>query len=90
MWQRRKAAVGDDPLRASFTGELLDPSNVVNRVATAMTDVGYGWVTSHVFRKTVDTVLDEAAPRSRSSDRSSSACADLLDSEVSGIKPGAL
>lgn len=25
-----------------------------------MTAVGYGWVTSHVFRKTVATVLDEA------------------------------
>jgi len=25
-----------------------------------MNAVGYGWVTSHVFRKTVGTVLDEA------------------------------
>jgi integrase len=60
MWQRRTNAAGDGPLFASFTGELLDPSNVINRISEAMTAVGYEWVTSHVFRKTVGTVLDEA------------------------------
>jgi integrase len=49
-----------DRLFASFTGELLDPSNVINRLTEAVTAVGYEWVTSHVFRKTVGTVLDEA------------------------------
>lgn len=60
MWVRRKKAAGDSPLFASFTGELLDPSNVINRISDAMTAVGYEWVTSHVFRKTVGTALDEA------------------------------
>jgi integrase len=60
MWQRRRNAAGNGPLFASFTGELLDPSNVINRISEAMTAVGYEWVTSHVFRKTVGTVLDEA------------------------------
>ncbi len=60
MWQRRKEAAKDGILFASFTGQLLAPSNVINRLAEAMDAVGYGWVTSHVFRKTVGTVIDEA------------------------------
>lgn len=60
MWRRRKLASGGGPLFPSFTGNWLDPSNVINAISTAMADVGYGWVTSHVFRKTVATVLDEA------------------------------
>ncbi|MEV6639625.1 tyrosine-type recombinase/integrase [Amycolatopsis sp. NPDC051371] len=57
---RRKATAGEGPIFASFAGGFLDPSNVINRISEAMTAVGYGWVTSHVFRKTVGTVLDEA------------------------------
>lgn len=60
MWRRRKLVSGGGPLFPSFTGNWLDPSNVINAISTAMNDVGYGWVTSHVFRKTVATVLDEA------------------------------
>lgn len=40
---------------ASFTGELHAP-NVINRLTAA----GHKLVTSHVVRKTVGTVLDEA------------------------------
>lgn len=58
--RRRKAAAGDGPIFASFAGGYLDPSNVIHRLSEAMTAVGYEWVTSHVFRKTVGTVLDEA------------------------------
>ncbi|GLY69941.1 hypothetical protein [Amycolatopsis taiwanensis] len=43
-----------------WNGEWLDPSNVVQRIQEAFAEVGYGWVTSHVFRKTVASVLDEA------------------------------
>ena len=60
MWQRRKEAAKDGILFVSFTGQLLDPSNVINRIAETMDAVGYGWVTSHVSRKTVGTVIDEA------------------------------
>jgi hypothetical protein len=42
MWQRRKDTAGDGPLFASFAGDLLDPSNVINRIAKAMEAVGYG------------------------------------------------
>lgn len=57
---RRSAVAGGGPIFASFKGGYLDPSNVVHRIEEAMNAVGYGWVTSHVFRKTVGTVLDEA------------------------------
>ncbi|MFC9252169.1 site-specific integrase [Amycolatopsis thailandensis] len=75
MWERRRRAAGDGPLFASFTGEFLDPSNVVNRLEEAMRAIGYGWVTSHVFRKTVSLVLDEA-------DRPIAAIADQLGNTV--------
>ncbi|WP_439382111.1 tyrosine-type recombinase/integrase [Amycolatopsis lexingtonensis] len=58
--RRKLAAAGGGPIFASFAGGFLDPSNVINRLSEAVTAVGYEWVTSHVFRKTVGTVLDEA------------------------------
>jgi integrase len=54
------AADGDNPLFPSARGGCLDPNNVINRIGQAFTECGYDWVTSHVFRKTVATVLDEA------------------------------
>ncbi len=60
MLTERKQAAGDGPLFASWNGEWLDPSNTINRVREAFAEVGYGWVTSHVFRKTVASVLDDA------------------------------
>jgi integrase len=60
MLRRRKLAAGEGPLFASANGEWLDPSNVIHRVREAFTEIGYGWVTSHVFRKTVASVLDDA------------------------------
>lgn len=61
MFTRRAiAADGDNPLFPSARDGWLDPSNVINRIDQAFDDCGYDWVTSHVFRKTVATVLDEA------------------------------
>jgi integrase len=60
MLRRRKLASGGGPLFGSWNGMWLDPSNVINRIREAFTECGYGWVTSHVFRKTVASVLDEA------------------------------
>lgn len=61
MVTRRAAAAADGaPLFASANGGWLDPSNVVQRIREAFDECGYAWVTSHVFRKTVATVLDEA------------------------------
>lgn len=59
-WRQRKLASGGGPLFPAWTGELLDPSNVAKRMREAFDTAGYGWVTSHVFRKTVGRVLDEA------------------------------
>ncbi|RZQ60327.1 tyrosine-type recombinase/integrase [Amycolatopsis suaedae] len=61
MLTRLADAAGEDqPLFASAAGGWLDPSNVVHRIREAFDECGYEWVTSHVFRKTVATVLDEA------------------------------
>lgn len=60
MFRRRKLAAGDGPLFPSATGGWLDPSNVIHRLREALEETEYGWVTSHVFRKTVASVLDEA------------------------------
>lgn len=37
-----------------------DPSNTARDLRNARDAAGFGWVTSHVFRKTVATVLDES------------------------------
>lgn len=60
MWLRRQSTSGAGPLFPSASGQWLDPSNTATRLGTAMDACGYGWVTSHVWRKTVATVLDEA------------------------------
>jgi integrase len=53
-------SVGWPPVYGWVNGGWLDPVNVVHRIKEALTEVGYGWVTSHVFRKTVGSVIDEA------------------------------
>ncbi|WP_091511550.1 hypothetical protein [Amycolatopsis sacchari] len=51
---------GFEPLFQAWNGEWLDPSDVIHRIQEAFAEVGYRWVTSHVFGKTVGLVLDEA------------------------------
>lgn len=41
-------------------GIWRDPSNTSRDLRQARDEAGYGWVTSHVFRKTVATVMKEA------------------------------
>jgi integrase len=60
LWRRLKMTAGDGPLFPAFGAAWLDPATMVGRIKEAFTAVGYGWVTSHVFRKTVATILDEA------------------------------
>lgn len=58
---RRKLAAGPNgPLFASLEGGWLDPSNTINRLREALNESGFAWVTSHVWRKTVATLLDKA------------------------------
>lgn len=60
MWRRRKLAAGKGPLFPASRGSWLDPSNVTHRMREALDDIGYSWVTSHVFRKSVGTHLDRS------------------------------
>jgi integrase len=39
-------------------GGLRDPSNTQADLRTVFADTGYPWVTSHVYRKTVATLMD--------------------------------
>jgi integrase len=44
----------------SPNGKLRDPSNTQADMREVFAVVGFGWLTSHVFRKTAATMLDEA------------------------------
>ena len=61
MFLRRKLRAGaDGPLFPSTRGGWLDTNNVNKRIREVMDACGYEWVTSHVWRHTVGTLLDEA------------------------------
>jgi integrase len=47
-------------------GRIRDPSNTSADLRRALSDASFGWVTSHTFRKTVATRLDEAGLSARS------------------------
>ena len=79
MWLRLKIASGGGPLFPGWRGGLLDPSNTIDRVREAFDACGYEWLTSHVFRKTVATIMDEAG-------LSTSAIADQLGNDVSTVE----
>lgn len=49
----------------STTGLLRDPSNTQADLRDALQRIGYPWVTSHVFRKTAATLLDDAGVSAR-------------------------
>jgi integrase len=46
-------------------GGWRDPSNTQADLRDAFTAAGFNWVTSHVFRKTVATLMDQAGLSSR-------------------------
>lgn len=49
----------------SPTGLLRDPSNTQADLRDVLQRIGYPWVTSHVFRKTAATLLDDAGVSAR-------------------------
>jgi integrase len=56
----------DDPvIFPSPQGRLRDPSNTSGDLRTALDRAGFPWATSHTFRKTVATRLDEASLSAR-------------------------
>ncbi|MFL6098802.1 MAG: tyrosine recombinase XerC [Actinomycetales bacterium] len=46
-------------------GKLRDPSNTADDLRRVLDPLGFDWVTSHTFRKTVATTLDEAGLSAR-------------------------
>lgn len=70
MLQRRAARNGSSVNRAGPVfpapiGGRRDPSNTQADLREAFAKAGYGWVTSHVFRKSVATAMDHAGLSSR-------------------------
>lgn len=61
------ASIEADPsvIFPSQQGRLRDPSNTSGDLRAALDRAGFKWVTSHVFRKTVATRLDDAGLTAR-------------------------
>ncbi len=55
------AEVGSRPVFPAPFGGWRDPSNTQADLRDAFTAAGFDWVTSHVFRKTVATLIDKEA-----------------------------
>ena len=68
MLQRRKRQAQPNEWGVVFTspmGLLRDPSNTQADLRDVFQRIGYPWVTSHVFRKTAATLLDDAGVTAR-------------------------
>lgn len=67
MLRRRRPddAKPSDPIFTAPLGGLRDPSNTNADLKEAFTEAGYDWVTSHVFRKTVASIMDDAGLSAR-------------------------
>jgi len=55
----------DAPVFPASDGGLRDPSNVLRVLRQTRGSEGFAWVTSHVFRKTAATILDESGLSAR-------------------------
>ena len=56
---------GSRPVFPAPLGGWRDPSNTQADLREALTTAGFDWVTSHAFRKTVATLMDQAGLSSR-------------------------
>lgn len=68
--RRYKAAMAENrglasPVFPDVNGNLRDPSNTRRALREARGSERFGWVTSHVFRKTAATIMDEAGLSAR-------------------------
>jgi integrase len=61
----RSTLAKSDLVFPSPKGQLRDPSNTSADVKNAFVNAGYGWATSHIFRKTVATLMDESGLSAR-------------------------
>ena len=55
----------EEPVFSNSLGGLRDPKNTRRDVRAALDRAGFDWVTSHSFRKTTATMLDEAGLSAR-------------------------
>lgn len=55
----------DQPVFPSVVGGFRDPANVRRELREARGEAALAWITSHTFRKTAATILDEAALSAR-------------------------
>lgn len=65
LMERRVSELSAYPVFADHLGGWRWPTNVLRVLRQSRDDAGFGWVTSHVFRKTSLTVLDEAGLSAR-------------------------
>jgi integrase len=63
--RREKDPADDGPVFCDSLGGLRDPSNTMADLRDARGTEGFAWVTSHVFRKTAATIMDEAGLTAR-------------------------
>ena len=63
--RRQSGTLPHAPLFPDTAGGWRDPSNTSRDFRTARDAAGFSWVTSHVFRKTCATILDEAGLSAR-------------------------
>ncbi|WP_409332029.1 site-specific integrase [Trujillonella humicola] len=56
---------GNHPVFPAPLGGWRDPSNTQADLREAFTTAGFDWLTSHIFRKTVATLMDQAGLSSR-------------------------
>lgn len=65
MLEDRLRVYGDGPVFPSAAGTWRDPSNTARVFREARQRAGFDWLTTHAFRKTVATVLDEGGLTAR-------------------------
>ena len=65
LLRRRVAAEGETPVFPDDLGGWRDPNLVMRWIRWSRDQAGFGWLTSHVFRQTVITILDEAGLSTR-------------------------
>lgn len=65
LLRRRIASEGATPVFPDTLGGWRDPNLVMRWMRWSRDEAGFSWVTSHVFRQTVITVLDEAGLSTR-------------------------
>jgi integrase len=65
LMRRRVSSEGATPVFPDELGGWRDPNQVMRWIRWSRDEAGFGWLTSHVFRQTVITILDEAGLSTR-------------------------